>query len=88
VNATAKRATQDTNPHLERRYFMTEQTKPRSDLLTVPEAAVALRISRWRLYQSINRKQLRTIKIGRRRLVHVEDLQIYLDELRDQEVSR
>jgi excisionase family DNA binding protein len=38
-------------------------------LLTVPEAAEWLRISRWSVYNLIRDNQLRTIKIGRRRLV-------------------
>jgi excisionase family DNA binding protein len=38
-------------------------------LLTVQEAADRLRISRWSLYNLIRAKQLRTVKIGRRRLV-------------------
>ncbi|RNL84314.1 helix-turn-helix domain-containing protein [Halostreptopolyspora alba] len=41
-----------------------------SDLvLTVDEAAARLRVSRWTLYNLIRSGQLRTIKIGRRRLV-------------------
>jgi len=38
-------------------------------LLTVGEAADQLRISRWSVYNLIRANQLRTIKIGRRRLV-------------------
>jgi excisionase family DNA binding protein len=38
-------------------------------LLTVEEAADQLRISRWSVYNLIRANQLRTIKIGRRRLV-------------------
>jgi excisionase family DNA binding protein len=38
-------------------------------LLTVQEAAEQLRISRWSVYNLIRAKQLRTIKIGRRRLM-------------------
>lgn len=38
-------------------------------LLTVPEACAALRISRWALYSLIHKRQLRTIRIGARRLV-------------------
>jgi excisionase family DNA binding protein len=43
---------------------------PGSDhLLTVEEAAIWLRVSRWTVYSLIRANQLRTIKIGRRRLV-------------------
>jgi excisionase family DNA binding protein len=38
-------------------------------LLTVDEAASRLRVSRWTVYNLIRSNQLRTIKIGRRRLV-------------------
>ena len=38
-------------------------------LLTVQEAAEQLRISRWSVYNLIRANQLRTIKIGRRRLI-------------------
>lgn len=38
-------------------------------LLTVPEACARLRISRWMLYRLIQANQLRTITVGRRRLV-------------------
>jgi excisionase family DNA binding protein len=38
-------------------------------LLTVDEAAAQLRVSRWTVYNLIRSGQLRTIKIGRRRLV-------------------
>ncbi len=38
-------------------------------LLTVQEAADRLRVSRWSVYNLIRANQLRTIRIGRRRLV-------------------
>jgi excisionase family DNA binding protein len=41
----------------------------RDGLLTVEEAADWLRISRWSVYNLIRDNRLRTIKIGRRRLV-------------------
>jgi excisionase family DNA binding protein len=43
-------------------------------LLTVQEAADWLRVSRWSVYNLIHANQLRTIKIGRRRLVTREAL--------------
>jgi excisionase family DNA binding protein len=43
-------------------------------LLTVDEAADYLRVSRWTVYNLIRSNQLRTIKIGRRRLVAVAAL--------------
>ena len=47
---------------------------PADHLLTVQEAADWLRVSRWSVYSLINANQLRTIKIGRRRLVSREAL--------------
>ena len=38
-------------------------------LVTIQEAAERLRISRWSVYNLIRANQLRTIRIGRRRLV-------------------
>jgi excisionase family DNA binding protein len=39
------------------------------EVLTVDEAAARLRISKWSLYNLIRSRQIRTIKVGRRRLV-------------------
>ena len=44
-------------------------TGPPDRLLTVEEAADRLRVSRWSVYNLIRANQLRTIRIGRRRLV-------------------
>jgi excisionase family DNA binding protein len=38
-------------------------------LFTIDEAAARLRVSRWSVYNLIRSDQLRTVKIGRRRLV-------------------
>ncbi|RFU42751.1 DNA-binding protein [Actinomadura logoneensis] len=50
-------------------------------VLTVDEAAERLRVSRWTLYNLIRSNQLRTVKIGRRRLVPVSALVECLDQL-------
>ncbi|WP_067466230.1 helix-turn-helix domain-containing protein [Actinomadura macra] len=50
-------------------------------VLTVDEAADRLRVSRWTLYNLIRSNQLRTVKIGRRRLVPVNALAECLDKL-------
>ena len=42
---------------------------PADHLLTMQETAEWLRVSRWSVYSLIHANQLRTIKIGRRRLV-------------------
>ncbi|SNR96321.1 helix-turn-helix domain-containing protein [Actinomadura mexicana] len=53
-------------------------------VLTVDEAAERLRVSRWTLYNLIRSNQLRTVKIGRRRLVPVNALVEYLDQLTEE----
>ena len=55
-----------------------------SELLTVPEAAQRLRVSRWMLYNLIRSRRLRTVKIGSRRLVRVSAIAAYLAELEDE----
>lgn len=55
-------------------------------LLTINEVAGLLRISRWSVYQLIWSGQLRTLKIGRRRLVRPSALAECLDLL-DQEAA-
>ena len=55
-----------------------------SELLTVPEAAQRLRISKWMLYNLIRSRQLRTVKIGSRRLVRVATITAYLAALEDE----
>ncbi|WP_017595777.1 helix-turn-helix domain-containing protein [Nocardiopsis potens] len=52
-------------------------------LLTVDEAAEHLRVSRWTVYNLIRSRTLRTVKIGRRRLVPVAALPECLEALED-----
>lgn len=54
-------------------------------LLTVTEACVVLRVSRWSLYQLIRSRKLATVQIGRRRLIPRVALQALIERLRDQE---
>jgi excisionase family DNA binding protein len=53
-------------------------------VLTVDEAAARLRVSRWTLYNLIRSNQLRTVKIGRRRLVPVTAITDCLDHLMEE----
>jgi excisionase family DNA binding protein len=55
-------------------------------LLTINEVADLLRISRWSVYQLIWSGQLRTLKIGRRRLVRPSALAACV-EILDQEAA-
>jgi excisionase family DNA binding protein len=57
-------------------------------LLTVPEACRYLRVSRWMLYRLIQTNDLRTIKIGRRRLVPAAAVQEFVNgRARSEELS-
>jgi excisionase family DNA binding protein len=47
----------------------------------VDEAARALRLSRTRIYELIRSKRLRTVKLGRRRLIPVAALAEYVASL-------
>jgi excisionase family DNA binding protein len=51
-------------------------------LLTLEEVRAVLRISRWSIYQLINHRRLKTVRIGQRRLVTVDDLRALIEELR------
>lgn len=68
-------------------YPNTDSADRQPVLLTIEEARAILRISRWSLYQLINRRRLMTIRIGRRRLVAADDLRALLDELRQEEAD-
>jgi excisionase family DNA binding protein len=50
-------------------------------LLTINEVAVLLRISRWSVYQLIWSGQLRTVTIGRRRLIRPAAYAACVDQL-------
>ncbi|MFC6021880.1 helix-turn-helix domain-containing protein [Plantactinospora solaniradicis] len=54
-------------------------------LLTVAEACQRLRISKWMLQQLINRRQLRSVKLGSRRLIPASAINELLDRLSAQE---
>jgi excisionase family DNA binding protein len=49
-------------------------------LLTVPEAAEQLRVSKWTIYQLIRANELKTLTIGTRRFVACDDLAKYINE--------
>jgi excisionase family DNA binding protein len=53
------------------------------ELLTVPEAAARLRVSKWMLYNLIRSRRLRSIKIGDRRLIPATAIRDFLAELED-----
>ncbi|MBB1152459.1 helix-turn-helix domain-containing protein [Amycolatopsis sp. DR6-1] len=57
-------------------------------LFTVNETSERLRVSRWQVYTLINRRKLKTIRIGRRRLIAEPDLTALIESLREEEFSR
>ena len=50
-------------------------------LLRIPEAAAALGLGRSKLYELISNGTLRTVSIGRRRLISMEELRDYVARL-------
>lgn len=61
-----------------------EQSRPAraSELLTIPETCARLRISRWSLYRLIQRHDVETVTIGRRRLVPHAEVERFIAGLR------
>jgi excisionase family DNA binding protein len=66
--------------------FNTADDRPPT-LLTIPETCDILRISRWSVYQLINKGRLKTIRIDRRRLIVSADLTALIEELREEEAT-
>ncbi len=56
-------------------------SSPVGVLLTVPEASTRLRISRWSVYDLIHKRDLLSVKIGRRRFIPVSELSRYVASL-------
>jgi excisionase family DNA binding protein len=55
-------------------------------LMTIHEAGKALRISKWTVYRLINARQLKTVRIGRKRLVPVSAMEALVNRLQAEEV--
>lgn len=53
-------------------------------LLTINEACAVLRVSRWQLYDLINKRRLKTVQINRRRLVVPSDLTRFVEQLQQE----
>lgn len=53
------------------------------NLLTIPETAEQLRISRWTIYQLIRNKELATLTIASRRFVASDDIAKYINERKE-----
>lgn len=58
-----------------------------TNLLTVPEAMAALRISRHTLYNLIRTGDLESVTIGRSRRIPADAITAYVDGLRHQVVA-
>ncbi|MDR1629491.1 MAG: helix-turn-helix domain-containing protein [Oscillospiraceae bacterium] len=50
-------------------------------LISIPEACKRLGIGHWAVYQQINKKALKTVKIGKRRLIRVKTLNEFIESL-------
>jgi excisionase family DNA binding protein len=50
-------------------------------LLSISEVCQGLGIGHWAVYQQINNRALKTVKIGKRRLVSVEFLQNFIKSM-------
>ncbi|WP_411112932.1 helix-turn-helix domain-containing protein [Streptomyces sp. 029-5] len=72
---------------MEQKNLQTSSIADDSALLTVREAARKLRISKWKLYDLIRRRLLQTIQIGRRRLVPVEAIDAYIQQITRESVA-
>ena len=51
-------------------------------LLDINEACEALRISRWSMYQLINQRSIKTVRVRGRHLIAPQDLDDFVDRLR------
>lgn len=51
-------------------------------LLNISEACDALRISRWSMYQLINQRRVKTVRVRGRHLIAPQDLDDFIDRLR------
>jgi excisionase family DNA binding protein len=63
-----------------------ESTHAAPVLLSVKEACRTLKISKWSLYRLIHTDQLRTIRIGRRRLVPGSAIQTLIQRLDGEDI--
>ncbi|HEV3170371.1 MAG TPA: helix-turn-helix domain-containing protein [Actinocrinis sp.] len=64
----------------EQRQPTLQEAPDRTALLTVREAYLRLRISKWKLYDLIRTRRLSSIQIGRRRFVPVDALRAYVQQ--------
>jgi excisionase family DNA binding protein len=62
---------------------MNQLPKTYPNLLTIPEAADQLRISRWTIYQLIRNNQLKTLTIASRRFVASDDLANFIKQRKE-----
>lgn len=51
-------------------------------LLDINEACETLRISRWSMYQLINQRSIKTVRVRGRHLIAPQDLDDFVDRLR------
>jgi excisionase family DNA binding protein len=51
-------------------------------LLTIPQVATALSLGRSTVYELVQRSQLPVVRIGRAVRIHVRDLELFAEQLR------
>ena len=54
-------------------------------LLSINDACQTLGISRWTMYQLINHRRIKTVRVLGRHLIAPEDLDDFVEQLRSQE---
>ena len=62
-------------------------TRNAPKLLSINEACQALRISRWSIYQLINQRRIKTVRVLGRHLIAPQDLDDFVAHLRDEEAA-
>jgi excisionase family DNA binding protein len=64
-------------------YRGTKRPPPERIVLTIPEVMDTTGLSREFVYKQVRTRQLRSMKVGRRRLVRIADLEAWLDAFTD-----
>lgn len=50
-------------------------------LVTIPEACAAIKIGRTKFYQLLNSEKIRAVKIGKKTLIPISELEKFIDSL-------
>lgn len=55
--------------------------KENTMLLTIPEACAAIRIGRTKFYQLLNSGEIKAVKIGKKTLIPIKELENFINKL-------